>query len=91
MLAKGNGSPAVCTLNLMRTMRGEVPFERLKGIDSKLVDRPISEISSLLLADLQWLIETYEPRVQMTAEQLLQTAAQSGQFKAEISEVLTGR
>lgn len=91
MLAKGNGLPAVCTLNLMRTTRGEVPFERLKGIDSALVDRPISEINSLLLADLQWLIETYEPRVQMTSEQLLQVAAQSGQFQAEISELLTGR
>ena len=40
MKAKGNGSPEQCVENLLLIVRGEVPFERLKGIDATLTDRP---------------------------------------------------
>ena len=57
MLEKGNGNSAVCVLNLLRTWRGEVPYERLKGVDTAGVARPAME------ADAVWVVNTYEPRV----------------------------
>lgn len=63
MLSKGNSDPAVCTLNLLRTWRGEVPYERLKGIDTSLIDRPSNAARPAMEADAKWVIDTYEPRV----------------------------
>ena len=39
MKATGNGRPQTCVQNLLKTIRGEVPYERLKGIDRTLIDR----------------------------------------------------
>ena len=33
MKASGNGTPQTCVQNLLKTTRGEVPYERIKGID----------------------------------------------------------
>ena len=66
MLAKGNSDPAVCVQNLLRTWRGEVPYERLKGIDTSLIDRPISSARPAIEADAVWVVNTYEPRVTAT-------------------------
>lgn len=61
MLATGNGAVPVCALNLLRTVRGEVPYVRTKGIDRELID--ISESRSYLLrADAEWVLTSYEPR-----------------------------
>lgn len=32
MRAKGNGDPAVCANNLVRISRGEVPYDRIRGV-----------------------------------------------------------
>lgn len=63
MLEKGNGSSAVCVLNLLRTWRGEVPYERLKGVDTSLIDRPAGVARPAMEADAVWVVNTYEPRV----------------------------
>ena len=38
MKASGNGTPQTCVQNLLKTTRGEVPYERIKGIDRSLID-----------------------------------------------------
>ena len=46
MKASGNGTPETCVQNLLKTIRGEVPYERLKGIDRTLIDRSTSARST---------------------------------------------
>ena len=38
MKASGNGAPEICVQNLLKTIRGEVPYERITGIDRTLID-----------------------------------------------------
>ncbi len=40
MQASGNGSPMQCVANLVRIVRGECTYDRVKGIDPSLIDRP---------------------------------------------------
>ena len=63
MRASGNGSPDVCVANLLMTFRGEVPYERVKGLDPRLMDKPITAAEPEIKQDAEWLLETYEPRV----------------------------
>ena len=67
MRAKGNGTPEMCANNLLQIARGEVPFERVKGLDPRMIDRPISEAEGDIRQDAEWLISTYEPRVTVNA------------------------
>lgn len=62
MRATGNGAPQVCVNNLLRIFRGEVPYERVKGLDPRIIDRPISAADTQLHQDADWLVDTYEPR-----------------------------
>lgn len=62
MLASGNMAKEVCAANLVKTVRGEVPYVRMKGVDSRWIDAPITE-EYKARADVKWVIETYEPRV----------------------------
>ena len=80
MKAKGNGDPAQCVGNLLRLIRGEVPYERMKGLDPRLIDRPSATASQELMADAEWLIENYEPRVSLESIDLNTELAQSGHF-----------
>lgn len=64
MMESGNGAVQVCALNLLRTVRGEVPYARTKGIDRSLIDIPQSR-SYLLRSDAEWTIENYEPRADL--------------------------
>lgn len=73
MMAKGNGTPQVCVNNLLRLFRGEVPYERVKGLDPRILDKPASAADAQLRQDADWLVETYEPRAEIktiTASQL---------------------
>ena len=65
MRAHGNGAPQVCANNLLRLFRGEVPYERVKGLDPRMIDRPISATDAQLRQDAEWLVETYEPRAEI--------------------------
>ena len=58
MRANGNGAPNVCASNLLRLIRGEVPYERIKGLDPRMIDKPIT---------------TAEPEIQQVAGCLLET------------------
>jgi phage baseplate assembly protein W len=81
MRASGNGAPALCVANLLRTIRGEVPFERLKGIDSAIIDAPAASEAARARTDIAWLLKTYEPRFDVQSVDLSALAAEHGAFE----------
>lgn len=88
MRAKGNGAPQVCANNLLRLFRGEVPYERVKGLDPRTVDLPVLSATPKLRQDADWLIDTYEPRAQIRSLSVEQTDTSDGGFTvtADIEE-----
>lgn len=81
MRSRGNGTPEVCANNLLRMTRGEVPFERVKGIDPRIIGRPLPNAAAELEADAEWLIDIFEPRVQFEGINLEPNEAVNGGFK----------
>lgn len=84
MLSSGNSHPAVCALNLLRTFRGEVPYARTKGIDRALIDIPSTE-SWRVRADAEWVIDSYEPRIDFDSIDLSAVDGQVGDFNATLT------
>ena len=80
MKSSGNGSPEQCVENLLLIVRGEVPYERLKGIDATLTDKPSEEAAPLLEADAEWIMESYEPRVSLDSVNMTAELAKAGHF-----------
>lgn len=78
MKAHGNSKPETCASNLLRIVRGEVPYDRVRGRDGALVDQP--NATDEAVADAEWVLETYEPRVD--AESIVGSGeeAKSGEF-----------
>lgn len=74
MKKRGNGLPETCVQNLVSIVRGEVAYERVKGIDGDLVDDPIALIEEEAAADAEQEIEIFEPRVEVDD---IQTVGQS--------------
>ena len=85
MKASGNGAPEICVQNLLKTIRGEVPYERIKGIDRTLIDKPIGTAANDLAADVEFVVETYEPRVRLSSSDLVALVAQTGDFELRAS------
>lgn len=87
-MAKGNGAPQVCANNLLRLFRGEVPYERVKGLDPRILGRPVVTASAELRQDADWLIDTYEPRAEIKALHIKAFDGVSGGFivTAELEE-----
>ena len=63
MLKSGNGSEQACVQNLLRMERGEVHLDQLRGIRADLADRPATMVEPFFRANVLWLVENYEPRV----------------------------
>ena len=78
MKAKGNGTPETCASNLLRIVRGEVPYDRVRGRDAALIDQP--NATHKATADARWLLETYEPRVKVEISKGKAEAANTGDF-----------
>lgn len=78
MKAHGNGTPETCASNLLRIVRGEVPFDRVRGRDGALIDQP--NATDEAIADAEWLLETYEPRVAVESAEAIAAAAITGDF-----------
>lgn len=85
MKASGNGTPQTCVQNLLKTTRGEVPYERIKGIDRSLIDQPSETAAPELAAEVEFVVETYEPRVKLTDVELAALAAEAGGFEINAS------
>ena len=88
MRAQGNGTPEVCANNLLRITRGEVPFERVKGLDPQIIDRPIAQAVVEAKQDADWLLSTYEPRVTVQDIHVAQSDGVAGLFSvtADVKE-----
>ena len=80
MKAHGNGNPETCASNLLRIVRGEVPYDRVRGRAGALIDQP--NATDEAIADVEWLLENYEPRVELESAEINPEAAASGDFSA---------
>ena len=89
MRASGNGSPKVCVQNLLQLLRGENPYERVKGLDPRLIDQPEKIAAPQVMQDAEWLIETYEPRVRVNEIRLEPQQRAHGGFviTADVTEL----
>jgi phage baseplate assembly protein W len=59
-------------------VRGEVPYDRVRGREGALVDQP--NTSEEAIADAEWVLQTYEPRVDIESIEANPEAAFSGEF-----------
>lgn len=72
MKEKGNGDVDVCAQNLLATVRGEVPYDRLRGLDPRIVDRPAGDAKDAAARDAEWVLKTYEPRIDLDGVDITQ-------------------
>ncbi len=71
MRAKDNSNVQVCMDNLLKTIQGEIPYSREKGIKRNIVDLPSDTARLKMVMSANECIRLYEPRVdtrQTTAE-----------------------
>lgn len=89
MLSKNNSNPAVCVNNLIQIARGEVPYDRVKGVSIAHIDAPITQAIDDIVEDAEWMLSTYEPRAEIESVEVTPTAAQDGNFaiKANINTI----
>lgn len=80
MKAHGNGTPQQCAENLIRIARGEIPFDRLRGVDATLTDTPSITAAPQYQEDIHWLLETYEPRLAGESLDVIAEDAANGIF-----------
>ena len=80
MKATGNGTPQVCVNNLLKLFRGQVPYERVKGLDPRIIDKPFLTADTELRQDADWLVNTYEPRAEIRSITVTQTDSVNGGF-----------
>lgn len=83
MKAKGNGSPETCASNLLRIVRGEIPYDRVRGFSGALVDQP--NATKKAAADVRWLLGTYEPRVEIESINISPAEAISGDLSTLVN------
>lgn len=83
MKAHGNGTPETCASNLLRIVRGEVPYDRVRGRDGTLVDKP--NATDEAAADVEWLLGTYEPRVDVESVEMNPDIINAGDFDALVN------
>ena len=80
MRASGNGLKQVCVQNLLAIIRGEVCFDRLRGLDARMIDRPGADAADEMRQDAEWMLKTYEPRAIIDSIDVAQGDAVSGDF-----------
>lgn len=55
--------------NLINLRKGDLPFDRGLGVNPDYIDKPILELSSEIITELDDMINEREPRVQVSLEQ----------------------
>ena len=63
MRASNNSDVQVCMDNLLKTVKGEVPYSREKGIKRNIVDLPSDAAKLQIVMSANECIDNYEPRV----------------------------
>lgn len=78
MLSYGNGSAAKCVNNLVRISRGEVPYDRIKGVKlSQRIGKTIAAREEIA-DDAKWMVGVYEPRVNVESVKISVTDGVNG-------------
>ena len=54
----------MCAANLLRIVRGEVAYDRVRGVDGTLIDKP--NATDEAVADAEWVLETSSPAWSLT-------------------------
>lgn len=80
MKAKGNGDKKVCVQNLLAIVRGEAQYDRLRGLDARVIDMPGNDAEERLQQDAAWLLRTYEPRAEVQSLVINQEDRANGNF-----------
>lgn len=83
MRASGNGNPETCAFNILRTVRGEVAYERTKGVDGALIDAPAVTAAGAAEADALRQVEIFEPR--MEVDNIAITGQRAGDLNYDIT------
>lgn len=55
--------------NMTNLKKGDLPFDRGLGVNPDYIDKPILELSSEIITELEDMINEREPRVQVSLEQ----------------------
>lgn len=89
MKGSGNGDVALCAQNLLRIFRGENPYERIKGINARSLDKPTLDAEAAILQDAEFCIENYEPRAQIDSLNVYGLDLANGDFQvvASVTEI----
>ena len=56
--------------NLLRLQKGEMPYDRMRGVDPALYDKPISRAQSVILPEVARVL-AWEPDIRVLAARLL--------------------
>lgn len=81
MLKSGNARPERCAENLMSIVRGEIPFDRVRGLSARVVDGPADVSAAEIEQDALWNIETYEPRIDAESVEVRAEETGGGDFR----------
>ena len=54
--------------NLINLRQGDLPFDRGLGVNPDYIDKPIAELSSDIITELEDMIKEREPRVHVSVE-----------------------
>lgn len=85
--AKGHQRILQNVINLISTWRYEVGFDRTKGMDTALLDKPIKEAINLYIAEVYRIVEEHEPRALVKEVKPLKEQNGEIQFKVVVEIV----
>ena len=80
MKASGNGLKQQCVQNLLAIIRGEVCFDRLRGLDPRVIDQPGQDAVDYMRQDAIWMLRTYEPRAIINSIEVDKASVAEGDF-----------
>lgn len=84
MLKSGNGRPKKCVENLLSIIRGEIPFDRVRGMDARIMDKASDTAKDEFEQDALWNIRTYEPRIEPADVNISINDKKGGDFTVDI-------
>lgn len=85
MKASGNGRIGTCVSNLLKIFVGENPYERVKGMNPRIIDRPMEMVKSQAVQDAWRLVEVYEPRATIMNISETPSGSPDGSLHIEVS------